>query len=243
MNSLGTFIETIDRQRKTLEVHTDIDAVVSELRRQFETRNVDLVHRSLGSLDETGFVIVRDPDGEFRGALGIDQFQAVLSPRTHPSWELAETNQDRSALFDFLDNTLFASYSRRQMLATAREIEERAWRIGSGNLYSGFQRASAFAAQTEVYDRLGSHGSLAVTVFLDDAWDASVPEGVTVVSEPDSELGKYWLVVFDGGDNELESCALIAEERRPGEFYGFWTYDPPTVRELITYLETTYDIA
>ncbi|WP_254523375.1 DICT sensory domain-containing protein [Natrinema caseinilyticum] len=242
MNSLGAVIESIERRRKTLEVHTDDDAVVAELRRQFETRNVVLVHRSLGSLDEAGFVIVRDTDDEFRGALGIDQFRALLSPRTHPPWKLAETEQDRSELFDFLENTLFTSYSRRQMLATAREIEERAWRISSGSLYTGFERARAFAAQREVYDRLGSHGSLAVTVFFDDAWDASVPEGVTVVTEPNSELGEYWFVVFDGGGNELESCALLAEERRPGEYYGFWTYDPTIVRELVSHLETTYDI-
>jgi len=54
MNSLGTLIERIERQRKTLEVHTDDDAIVAELGRQFETRTVDVTHRSLGSLDDSG---------------------------------------------------------------------------------------------------------------------------------------------------------------------------------------------
>jgi len=79
-------------------------------------------------------------------------------------------------------------------------------------------------------------------VFIDDEWTEPVPEGVAVVSERDSELGDYWFVVFDGGDNEQEACALLAEERHPGSFYGFWTYDPAMVAELITYLETTYEI-
>ncbi|MFD1564722.1 DICT sensory domain-containing protein [Haloarchaeobius amylolyticus] len=241
MNSLADLIETIECQRKTLEVHTDDDTIFEALHRQFETRNVDVRHRSLGSLDGAGFVIVRGVDGAFRGALGHDQFAAILSPRIHPPWVLAETDDDRSDLFSFLENTLFTSYSRRQMLATTREIEERAWRVGAGRLYAGFERALAFAVQTDVYERFGSHTSLTVAVFIDDEWTEPVPDGVTVVSERDSELGEYWFVVFDGGDNEQEACALLAEERRPGEFYGFWTYDPAMVTELVTYLETTYD--
>ncbi|QLK25638.1 histidine kinase [Natrinema zhouii] len=241
MNSLDAFLERTERRRKTLEVYTDDDAVVEALRRQFETRNVDVTHRSLGSLDDPGFVIVRSGDGEFRGALGIDQFRAILSPRTHPPWALADDDNDRSKLFDFLENTLFTSYDRRQMLATAREIEERAWRVGSGRLYTGFQRATALSEQVGVYERLGSHDSLTVAVFLDDAWNEPAPDGVPVVSEPGSELGDYWFVAFDGGDNEMETCALLAEERRDGEYYGFWTYDPATVDEFVTYLETTYD--
>ena len=242
MNALGDPIEAVEGQRKTLEVHTDDDEVLEALRRQFETRNVDVCHRSLGSLADPGFVIVRSGDGEFRGALGLDQFRAILSPRTHPPWELAEADDDRADLFSFLENTLFTSYSRRQMLATTREIEDRAWRVGTGRLYTGFERASALAAQTDVYERLGSHDALSVAVFIDDEWTDPVPDGVTVVEEPDSELGDYWFVVFDGGENDQKACALLAEERRPGSFYGFWTYDPATVTELLTYLETTYDV-
>jgi len=242
MNSLDDLIETIERQRKTLEVHTDDDAVLEALRRQFETRNVDVRHQSLGSLDGAGFVIIRDTDGAFRGALGLDQFLAILSPRTHPPWVLAETDDDRTALFNFLENTLFTTYSRRQLLATTREIEDRAWRIGTGRLYAGFERATALAAQREVYERFGRLGSLTVAVFLDGEWTESIPEGVTVVSANGSELGEYWFVGFDGGDNDQEACAVLAAERRPGEFYGFWTYDSAMVAELFAYLETTYDV-
>src|SRR6056297_538389 len=173
MNSLGEFIETVERERKTLEVHTNDDAILEALRRQFETRNVDVRHQSLGSLD----------------ALGLDGFQAMLSPWIHPPWELAETADDRTNLFSFLEKTLFTSYRPRQMLATSREIEDRAWRVGTGRLYTGFERATALAAQREVYDRFGSHGSLTVAVFLGDDWTEPVPEGVTVVSETGSELG------------------------------------------------------
>ncbi|WP_254763739.1 DICT sensory domain-containing protein [Natrinema marinum] len=242
-NALAEFIQAIERRRKTLEVYTDDDAIVEELRRQFDTRNVDVTHRSLGALGDTGFVIVRGGDGAFRGAVGVDQFRAILSPTIHPPWKLGETDQDRSELFDFLENTLFTSYDRRQMLAAAREIEERAWRIGTGKLYVGFERPAALAPQADVYERLASHSRLTIALFLADAWDATIPDGVTAVSGSDGELGEYWFVVFDGGRNALEACALLAEERRDGAFYGFWTYDSGLVGELVSYLETTYQIA
>jgi hypothetical protein len=33
---------------------------------------------------------------------------------------------------------------------------------------------------------------------------------------------------------------LLAEEREPGGFYGFWSYDPETVDDVIDYLTERY---
>jgi hypothetical protein len=241
MNSLRDTLETVGQRRKTLEVHTDEEPVIAEFRHQFDTRNVDVAHRRLGSLDETGFVVIRDGDGEFQGALGLDQFEAILSPEIHPPWELADTEYDRADLFDFLENTLFSSYNRRQMLATSREIEERAWRVGTGRMYVGFQRVAALRPHTYLYDRLAARGSIDVAVFLDGDCDVTLADAVTVVTDTDSELGAFWFLVFDDGESGSHSCALLAEERGDGQYYGFWTFDPTIVSELIGHLETTYD--
>lgn len=124
------------------------------------------------------------------------------------------------------------------MLAAAREIEERAWRTGTGTLYTGFQTEAALSAQTDVYERLGSHHDLSVVVFLREDWDTPL-ENVTVVSNVAMELGVFWFVIFDGG-SDGQQCALLAEEREPGSFYGFWTYERDLVDELVAYLESTY---
>lgn len=242
MNSLRDAFEIVDRRRKTLEIHTDDESVFAALRDQFEARTVDVTHRSLGSIDETGFVIVRDGDGRFRGALGLDQFEAILSPECHPPWELAGTDVDHAELFGFLENTLFSSYDRRQMIVTSREIEERAWRVGTGRLYAGFQRAAALRDQSDVYERLGERGSLAVAAFVDGSWDVALTDAVTVVAESADELGSFWFVAFDGGENEVHHCALVAEERDADQYSGFWTFDPSMVSELFSYLESTYDV-
>ncbi|ELZ03142.1 sensor protein [Natrialba chahannaoensis JCM 10990] len=229
----------VERERKRLVVHAADVAVADELERQFATRNVAVDYRRTAAFDE-GFVVIRDADGRFRGTLGIDQFDTVLSPETTPLWALEPSETEADELFDFLENTLFSSYDRRQMLAATREIEDRAWRAAEGHLYAGFQRTAALEAQREAYDRLSARGELSVTVFTDDDWDKALEE-LSVVSAS-GEIGQFWFVVFDGTVEENQACALVAEEREPGLYYGFWTYDPAFVGELVAYLEDTYDV-
>ncbi|RQG89847.1 histidine kinase [Natrarchaeobius halalkaliphilus] len=241
MNGLRDAIDEIEAHRKRLEVYTDDPRTAAELKRQFSTQNVDVEHRPTTILGDPGFVVIRTSGGEFRGALGLDQFAEILSPDIHPPWVLSDSPANTSVLFDFLENTLFGSYSRRQMLATSREIEERAVRIGDGRLYTGFQRERAALEQTAVYDRLANHKSLSVTVFVDGKWSKRSGD-VTVVTDTDGEIGDYWFVIFDGAGVELQRCALLAEERKPGRYYGFWTYDPDLVSSLVGHLATKYDL-
>lgn len=238
MDSLEAAIDRVGAARKFLEVFTADEEVAAELTSQFSTRNVDVSHRPLPSGVARGFVIVRDEDGTFRGALGIGALDAIVSPETHPPWVLADSRVEPTDVFDFLENTLFTSYDRRQMLAAAREIEERAWRIATGELFVGFQRAATFDDQRPVYERFEAETDVAVTVFVADEWDVA-PAPVPVVTDG-AELGRYWFVLFDGGGNAIDACGLLAEEREPGTFFGFWTYDAELVDEIVAYLRETY---
>lgn len=247
MDALSEAFDRIEAQRKVLGVYAGDESVHEALEAQFSTRNVHVEHQPLPSTEDAGFVVIRSIDGEFRGALGIEKLEAILSPEVHPPWVL-EDDGHTAALFDFLDNTLFTAYDRRQMLVAAREIEERAWRTASGSLYTGFQRAEAFAHQADIYDRLARETDLSIRIFIEDDWVESVHESVTLVTDADAEhggdgggeIGQFWFVIFDGGGSDLRTCGLLAQEVDPGEYYGFWTYDPALVGELITYLETRY---
>lgn len=239
MGDLGDALESVDRRRKRLEVYSDDRETAEEVKQQFSTHNVDVDIRDRPVLGDPGFVIVWSEGGTFQGGLGLDHFEAMLSPEIHPPWELAASDVGTSELFDFLENTVFSSYDRRQMLYAAREIEERAWRTGRGSLFVGFQREKAFSAESDVYERLATRGDLSVTAFVRDEWSGGLDD-VRVVSESDGEIGSFWFVIFDGGGNELQACALLAEEREPDRYYGFWTYEPATVESLVDYLESTY---
>lgn len=241
MNGLRDAIDSVEGRRKQLEVYTTDADTVTELRRQFETRNVDVEHRPIATVDGPEFVVLWDRGDGFRGAIGLEQFEVILSPDVHPPWELANADTNPVELFDFLENTLFSSDDRRQMLSATREIEERAWRVSEGSLYVGFQREKALLEQTDVYERLANRGRLAITVCIRDEWTGHFDD-VTVISETNEEIGEFWFVVFDGAGRELQKCALLAEERQPGRFYGFWTYDPEVVDELVAYLESTYEL-
>ena len=236
MDTLDAAFDRVAARRKTLEVYDD-GAVGSELEEQFSTRNVEVVRRTFPSRE---FLVVRDADGEFQGALGIETLRAIVSPETHPPWVLSDAGSDASELFDFLDNTLFTAYDRRQMLAVSREIEERAWRADAGTLYAGFQNAGAFRAQVPVYDRFARESGVAVRIFIEDGWNEDLDDGIDVVSDTGGEIGRYWFVLFDGGGSDLNAGGLLAEEREPGTYYGFWTHDPEFVEEITSYLRRTY---
>lgn len=241
MDSLRDQFDDIEAREKVLEVHTDRDRVAAAFERQFSTRNVRVVRESTASSAGRGFVIVRDGDREFRGALGIDHFRAVLSPEIHPPWTLEDADVDASDLFEFLENTLFTSYDRRQMLAASREIEERAWRTDAGTLFVGFQNSTALASQVSVYERLVGERDLDITVFVEDEYDERIADGIDVVTDAGGEIGAFWFVIFDGGGSDLRKCGLVAEEREPDRYYGFWTYDPDRIDAIVSSLRSLGD--
>ncbi|WP_123539155.1 DICT sensory domain-containing protein [Halosimplex salinum] len=248
METLSDFVDSVEARRKTLEVHTDDAAVATALESQFSTRNVDVTRRQFSDREGDDFVVVRDAEGTFLGALGTDQLEQILSPETHPPQVLADSEVDLGEILDVLDRTVFTSFERRQLVAIVREFEERAWRVGTGTVYVGFQRAEALAAQTPLYNRLARETDLSITVFLDDAADPDrdtadldLDDSIGVVSPESAEIGQYWFFVFDGGaDGELYKCALLAAERTPGSYHGFWTDGPGLVDDLYTYLRTRY---
>ncbi|MFB6129282.1 MAG: hypothetical protein ABEJ28_00480 [Salinigranum sp.] len=66
------------------------------------------------------------------------------------------------------------------------------------------------------------------------------PETATLVASDADEIGRFWFVVYDGGGSDLAECALVAEERSPGLYDGFWTYDSGLVDGLAAYLTDRY---
>ncbi|QLG26242.1 sensor protein [Halorarum halophilum] len=225
--TLATLLEEAERTRKSLVVYGPTE---SDIVTQFGARNVAVEHRSLPDGGPDEFVIVRDGD-EFRCAIGREDLQAFLSPPIRQPWDLGLLPPEYRSLFELLDDTVFGSLNRRQLLATARELEERAYRLGRGTFRVGFQSLSAFRSQERIYRRLAEETELDVHVY-------AVPEAptedtsdwpLTFHSEPSDQIGRYWFLLFDGDGNDEWKCALVAEEQEAGTFYGFWTYDPAIV--------------
>ncbi|MFC7079932.1 DICT sensory domain-containing protein [Halorussus caseinilyticus] len=233
---LHEFLDAVADRRKTITVFAPEPNRAFES--HFETRNVAVEHEYIPDDSSGGFVVVTE-SGEFVGSVGGTAVNHLVSP-TETDLEPG-TDDPTRALLDLLADTTFVSFDKRQMLLTAREIEDRAYRQGTGTLRTGFQSLSAMKVQRDVYATLASENLLDVHVYGEPDWSPDVP-GTTVHAEESEELGAFWFVVFDGGDDDRQACALVAEEVQPDSdfFRGFWTYDPELVADIDEYLRETY---
>lgn len=223
--SLREVVATVRGREKTLTVYTAPEtSVVPELREYFASQNVAIEGADAGSDPEHA---VLSDDGEFLTAVGIDALRSL----THGTPRSVGENADYSRLLSHLDRTTFTSYNHRQMLEASREIEDRAWRTGDGRLYAGFQRLSNFAGERGTYERLAST-DLDVHVYGVPDDTVAVPDDVTFHGVAIPDVASSWFVVFDGGDDPRQACALLAEEHSDG-FYGFWTYDTSLVDDAL----------
>ena len=185
--SLIEIIAGVEAREATLTVFDTDPAVAEALTAHFADRNLVVVDERT-THGPSGYAVL-ERDGEFVTAVSTDELLPSSSEQT-------EGDRVGEPILDRLEETLFTSYAREDMVAASREIEDRAWRVGDGELHAGFQTLDV--------------------------------------------IRETWFVAYDGGGLDTAKCVLLAEEREPGGFYGFWSYDPETVDEVIDYLTERY---
>lgn len=226
--TLGSILADVAAERKRVVVYAP-DDTGSDLSETLATRNLSVEHRKIPTISAEAFVVVRD-DGRFRGALSLSDLLVFLAPPINRPEDLDSADAEYRALFELLDQTVFVTLDRRQLLATSREIEDRAWRTGRGRLHVGFQSVTAFEAQATLYRDLAATSDVDVHVYVPDG----APDGylddapLTAHTDVDTELARYWFVLFDAG-GDSQSCALVAEATDEDHYRGVWTYDPDLV--------------
>ncbi len=227
-------IEDARKNAVTVTVYAADRTAAEDVRRLFGTRNTKVEHRRLPS-DEP-FLVVRNEAG-FVGAVALTAVDRVVSPS--PPTLGTPPDEDVRALLSVFADVGFASFDRHQLLVVSREIENLAWRVGTGELHTGFHAADAFRAQADGYERMAVETALDLHVYLHDPWRNPPKDGLTVHAELGGEIGEFWFVLYDGGGDRSRTYALVAEERAPNEFYGCWTYDAEHVESLIEYVRAT----
>lgn len=234
--SLLDLLAGVEDAEKTLTVFNPDGGVADELRERFADRNLAVVTRTtLGG--PRNFVVLSHRESFVTAVDAAELLRADPSRTSEPA-----PTAYRSIL-DHLDEATFTSYDRRRMLAASREIEDRAWRAGEGTLYAGFQAVERFERQREVYERLGGRDGLSVHAYVRPSSRVRPAADVRLHLERSAEIRDSWFVAFDGGSDPGSRCALLAEERDPGRFYGVWTYDSDTVEYVVDHLRTSYALA
>lgn len=230
--TLTELIAGVEEHQKTLTVFNATDTEITALRDHFTDRNVDIVGERTSSGPQQ-YVVLSDGE-EFITATDIETVLGTAG--TAP-----QTDAYRPIL-DNLDETTFTSYDIDQMDAASHEIEDRAWRIGSGTVYAGFGTVSALESQIDTYEQLADKKPLSVHLYAFPDSEIPAHDIATVHLERSEEIHTTWFVVYDGDEADTNKCALLAEEREPGAFYGFWTYDPGTIDWIINHIVTNYTI-
>ncbi|WP_254271700.1 DICT sensory domain-containing protein [Haloarcula marina] len=233
--SLTELITGVEDHEKTLAVFNADARVVSDLREQFADRNLAVTAEQTVSGRPGQFLTLSDGDTVLT-ATDLDSFYETLE--SHDG-HLSTTHTGYRTVLDYLDETMFTSWSIGRMVAASREIEDRAWRVGNGSLHAGFQTLSTLEGELDLYERLGD-SDVDVHAYAVPDIDPPDQSAFTLHLERTQEIADSWFVVFDGGDDPSQKCALLAEEREPRKFYGFWTYDESTVDWIIEHLETSY---
>ncbi|MFT4923490.1 MAG: DICT domain-containing protein [Haloarculaceae archaeon] len=233
--SLSELISGVADHEKTMTVFNAEAAVVSQLQEYFSDRNVRVESEETPS-GKPGTFVTLSEDGNVLTAAGLDDLHRMLGDE--PA-SLGLRDRPYQPILDHLDDTLFTSWETSQMVAASREIEDRAYRVGSGTLHAGFQYVSTMTNELPIYERLGSTD---VDVHAYAFPDTEPPDSdeFSLHIERAAEIEQSWFVVYDGGPDPEDKCALLAEERDARTFFGFWTYDESTVDWLGEYLQSSY---
>jgi hypothetical protein len=133
------------------------------------------------------------------------------------------------------------SHHQKLLLITmSRIIERRAMRADTGTLRTSFQRLSRIDDESgtrTVYERLAETG-VDVHVYGIPDWTPPPEFRVTMHGGYDEPFERSWFVVFtpETGDDH---AALLAYERAPRTWEGFWTYRRGLTLDIARHIERT----
>jgi len=231
------FIQSLEKELALINVDA-AESIERQLVDYFDTQNVRISSYRTSS-GTPGDIAVLSTEDTVLEITSIETLRAFVNSGPSGSTSVGVTNEEYNAVLRHLKETTFTSYDTEQMLYASREIEDRARRAGGGTVHAGFQRCSVMADQQAIYTHLTERG---VEVHAYGIPDATIPDlgGGQLHTGVTDEIAKTWFVIFDGAGDETQKSALVAEERDPNTFFGFWTYDAEIVDTALDYLERTY---
>ncbi len=201
----------------------------TEVEAQFAAHDVSVTQRTLPPDGPDPFLVIEE-EGEFAGALGLAALDGLLEPPIVRPGERDDVSPGYRVLFDVLDETVFSAMDRGELLAVSREIEDRAYRVGTGTLHVSFQTLSTFQSQAEIYRHLARATDLDIHIYGIADWAPPDVPGISY-HEYDDTHGMYWALAFDSGSDEAQACGLVAQEQ-DDQYDGFWTDDSDMVGNI-----------
>jgi DICT domain-containing protein len=237
---LRTTIDAVRRLEKDL-VLFNVDSgegIADRVAAFFDTQNVRITeaHTASGKPED---IAVLSVDGGVLAVVDVSVLRALVDQQHTGPDDLGFSDTEYEEILGYLKETTFTSYDSEQLLYASREIEDRARRVGQGTIHAGFQRCSLMADQDGIYRNLANHGIEVHAYGMADVPPPDLGSGHVHPVDTD-EIAKTWFVVFDGGGDDTQKSALLAEELEADTFYGVWTYDAGIVDRVVAYLDRRY---
>ena len=237
--SLSEFIDYVTSKQKTLVVFNPASdsTLVDDLRSYFATQNVTVRGKQTVSGDPDGVAVLR-LDGEILASVPTAHLTELLDGGGLRETGVGIDDTDYHEILQHLKETTFTSSNKAEMVTISHEIEDRAFRLGGGQLLVGFQRPTKLMKEADRYGRLAAQ-PFDVHTFAIPGEPVDIDE-VTHHAEAGAEIEDSWFVVFDGDGNDSYKTALLATEQAPNQFDGFWSDDPEIVDSIGSYIEKAY---
>lgn len=232
-SSLADVHRLAERKRRTVTVYAP--SLPATLPLHFGDSHVELNHVPREVDQEV--VVVSDGD-EAKSILQLEDVEA-FTDRGAPVARTPARERRYREFLSALAGSTFSSLNRRHLLAATREFEDRAYRVGEGRLFAGFQRLSSLRDKLPTYRELGEAG-LEVHLFGTPDWEPPPLDEIVVHPVETEEITESWFLAFDGAGDDDQKCALLADQRGERTFHGVWTYDPELVDVLVDYLDREY---
>ena len=237
--SLSEFIDYVTSKQKTLVVFNPASdsTLVDDLRSYFATQNVTVRGKQTVSGDPDGVAVLR-LDGEILASVPTAHLTELLDGGGLRETGVGIDDTDYHEILQHLKETTFTSSDKAEMVTISHEIEDRAFRLGGGQLLVGFQRPTKLMKEADRYGRLAAQ-PFDVHTFAVPGEPVEIDE-VTHHAEAGAEIEDSWFVVFDGDGNDSYKTALLATEQAPNQFDGFWSDDPEIVDSIGSYIQKAY---
>jgi len=193
--TLSSIIEDVTGEERTLTVYDPSDTeAVQAVEEHFAVQRVS-VEEATAPEGPDDFVVLHD-DGEFLAAADLETLRRVVSFETGLVDATTLEEASTPKVLKHVGDTTFTSYGKRRMILASREIEERAWRNGDGELHAGFQRLSLFRDQWDLYERIASRG-ISIHAYGVSDWQPPDVPWLTVHASESDEIARSWFVAFD----------------------------------------------
>jgi DICT domain-containing protein len=236
---LPEIVRAVESKTQTLSLlnYTGPTEALDTFRSYFEIEGVSLKRQRSDDGTPTNLAVLHDRDDYVAAADAERLYEAIDTSDGIGSVEDPD-ELDYPDLLDAVDKPFFTAYDRKRMTVISRTIERAAWVAGDGELHTGLQHLSNLEDQWDLY---ATFAECDVETHVYGRPDVTLPDsGLLAHPSQTPEIRRSWFVLYRPESDEYAPRVLLAEERNPNQYVGFWTSEAQLVELVYARLRHAY---